>query len=98
METCKPKCSLTPWFDEQCIRWDKKSIFGLRHAAFQAGLGIIRKNNFFYDEKGSWLELEGFVIDRECQLYQNQQFRIHRGRKIFCVYGKNSSLIRNRYV
>ena len=62
METCKPKCSLTPWFDEQCIRWDKKSIFGLRHAAFQAGLGIIRKNNFFYDEKG---------------LYQNQQFRIH---------------------
>ena len=21
-----------------------------------------------------------------------------RGRKIFCVYGKNSSLIRNRYV
>ena len=76
-EACKPKCSLTPWFDEQCIRWDKKSIFGLRHAAFQAGLGIIRKNNFFYDEKGSWLELEGFVIDRECQLYQNQQFRIH---------------------
>ena len=49
METCKPKCSLTPWFDEQCIRWDKKSIFGLRHAAFQAGLGIIRKNNFFYE-------------------------------------------------
>ena len=23
---------------------------------------------------------------------------IGRGRKIFCVYGKNSSLIRNRYV
>jgi len=45
METCKPKCSLTPWFDEQCIRWDKKSIFGLRHAAFQAGLGIIRKES-----------------------------------------------------
>ena len=41
METCKPKCSLTPWFDEQCIRWDKKSIFGLRHAAFQAGLGMV---------------------------------------------------------
>ena len=27
------------------------------------------------------------------------QYRvIKRGRKIFCVYGKNSSLIRNRYV
>ena len=23
---------------------------------------------------------------------------VNRGRKIFCVYGKNSSLIRNRYV
>ena len=74
-ETSKPKYSLTQWFDEQRIRWDKKSIFGLRHAAFQAGLGIIRKNNFFYDEKGSWIELEGYVIDQECQLYQNQQLR-----------------------
>ena len=28
-----------------------------------------------------------------------KEFRLNeRGRKIFCVYGKNSSLIRNRYV
>ena len=75
METNRQKGSLPQWFDEQSIRWDKRSIFGLRHAAFQAGLGIIRKNNFFYDEKGSWLELEGYVIDQECQLYRNQQLR-----------------------
>jgi len=40
----------------------------MRHAAEQAGLGVVRKNNFFYTEKGSYVELIGFVIDSECQL------------------------------
>lgn len=60
------------WLDEHEIRWNKGAIYGLRYAALQAGMGIIRTNNFFYDEKGSWLELEGYVIDRECQLYHNK--------------------------
>ena len=29
----------------------------------QAGLGIVRKNNFFYTEKGSYQHLEAFLID-----------------------------------
>ncbi len=29
---------------------------------------------------------------------KDEEERAARGRKIFCVYGKNSSLIRNRYV
>lgn len=44
------------------------SIGPLRYAAMMAGLGIIRKNNFFYTEKGSHYRLVGYVIDRECEL------------------------------
>ena len=42
-------------------------IMPLRLAAVKAGLGIIRKNNFFYGEKGSWYALEGYLIDMECE-------------------------------
>lgn len=38
----------------------------LRHAAVAAGLGIFRKNNFFYTEKGSYYGLEGYIIDKAC--------------------------------
>ena len=31
-------------------------------------------------------------------LFRIETVVLQRGRKIFCVYGKNSSLIRNRYV
>ena len=34
----------------------------LRWAAMKAGIGIIRKNNFFYTERGSWNHLEAFLI------------------------------------
>ena len=73
-ERHKQQHTLTQWFDEQNIRW-VHGPYGLRHAAVQAGLGIIRKNNFFYDEKGSWLNLAGYVIDKECQLYQEHPCR-----------------------
>lgn len=38
-------------------------ITALRWAAMQAGIGIVRKNNFFYTEKGSYQYLEAFLID-----------------------------------
>jgi epoxyqueuosine reductase len=34
----------------------------------QAGLGIIRKNNFFYTRSGSWVSLEAWLTDREMEL------------------------------
>lgn len=37
----------------------------------KAGLGIIRKNNFFYTDQGSFVGLTGYIIDRECTLHQN---------------------------
>lgn len=45
----------------------KFGITALRWAAIQAGIGIVRKNNFFYTEKGSWVNLEAFLIDKEVE-------------------------------
>lgn len=42
-------------------------ITALRWAALQAGIGFVRKNNFLYTEKGSWVNLEAFVIDKEME-------------------------------
>jgi epoxyqueuosine reductase len=48
----------------------KFGIVGLRWAAMQAGLGIIRRNNFFYTESGSWINIEAFLTDREMELIE----------------------------
>ena len=74
------KLSLGEWFDRQNIQWTGTlkpggGIFGLRHAAQMAGLGIIRRNNFLYNETGSWLEIDVFLIDKECRLYQKKQIK-----------------------
>ena len=53
------------------LRVETKKDFGItamRWAAMQAGIGIIRKNNFFYTEKGSWCVLESYLIDHELEL------------------------------
>lgn len=65
------------WMAEAGIRYAggdenaPRGILPLRYAAAQAGLGIIRKNNFFYTEKGSWYTLKGYVIDKECEYRQS---------------------------
>lgn len=43
---------------------------GLRWAAMKAGLGIVRRNNFFYTESGSWLDLEAWITDNEMELIE----------------------------
>jgi epoxyqueuosine reductase len=45
-------------------------ITGMRWAAYKAGLGIIRHNNFFYTEKGSWVWITAFAIDKEMELIE----------------------------
>lgn len=73
--------SFEAWFDKEGIRCEGGEQFGhfsvgpLRHAAMMAGLGIIRKNNFFYTEKGSFVNLFGYVIDRECELIQENNLK-----------------------
>lgn len=43
-------------------------ITAMRWAAACAGIGMVRKNNFFYTANGSWCALEAFLIDRELEL------------------------------
>jgi epoxyqueuosine reductase len=45
----------------------KFGLTSLRWAALQAGIGIVRKNNFLYTEKGSYVNLEAFLIDKEVE-------------------------------
>lgn len=47
---------------------EKFGVVGMRWAALQAGLGIIRRNNFLYTESGSWVHLEAWVTDRQMEL------------------------------
>lgn len=74
------KHKLGRWFDENQIEWtgaikeNGSSIWGLRHAAQAAGIGIIRRNNFLYNEDGSWIELDSFLIGEHCRLYQDRKF------------------------
>ncbi|MBE6069591.1 MAG: epoxyqueuosine reductase [Clostridium lundense] len=45
----------------------KFGITALRWAALKAGLGLVRKNNFFYTESGSWVYLEAWLIDKDLE-------------------------------
>lgn len=58
------------WLTAQGIRWHKGSI-PLRYAAMKAGLGIIRKNNFFYTDNGSFVSLFAYITDCDARLIQN---------------------------
>jgi len=42
-----------------------------RWAAYQAGLGTIRRNNFFYTGKGSYNYIELLAVDRELELIRD---------------------------
>ena len=50
-------------------------ITALRWAGMKAGIGIIRKNNFFYTDKGSYQYLEAFLIDEPLQYIVENQIR-----------------------
>lgn len=75
------KLEFENWLQKNKIRYDdggKKYFVGigsLRHAAVKAGLGIIRKNNFFYTEKGSYYQLIAYVIDKECELIHENKVK-----------------------
>jgi len=46
----------------------KFGLIGLRWAAMTAGLGTIRRNNFFYTDTGSWSVLYAWLIDAEMEI------------------------------
>lgn len=53
----------------------KFGVVGLRWAAAQAGLGMVRQNNFFYSKSGSWVHLEAWLTDAEMQLVKTVDVR-----------------------
>lgn len=53
----------------------KFGITALRWAALKAGLGLVRRNNFFYTESGSWVNLEAWLIDRELEAIETPTLR-----------------------
>jgi epoxyqueuosine reductase len=53
------------------LKTEKNRVFGMvgmRWAAMKAGLGIIRRNNFFYTKSGSWGEIEAWMTDGDLEL------------------------------
>ena len=69
------------WLTEQGVHFEGGEAYGpsrnmpLRWAAVKAGLGIFRQNNFFYGPKGSWYELEGYLIDRDAVYKEESDLR-----------------------
>lgn len=53
----------------------KFGITAVRWAAYKAGLGLIRQNNFFYTENGSYNFLTAWVIDREFELKEQANLK-----------------------
>ncbi len=53
----------------------KFGLVGMRWAAMKAGLGIVRRNNFFYTESGSWVELEAWITDRDMELIETPRLQ-----------------------
>jgi epoxyqueuosine reductase len=49
-------------------------ITSLRYAAQKAGLGIIRKNNFLFTEKGSWNMIDVLAVDAELRLVEEKEY------------------------
>lgn len=47
----------------------------LRWAASEAGLGLIRRNNFFYTADGSWVYLSAWLIDKDLELREESPLK-----------------------
>lgn len=65
--------ALEQYLTEMGLKTVSNHNFGdipLRWTAMKAGLGIIRKNNFFYTQAGSYVQLEAWLIDRKMELIE----------------------------
>jgi len=55
------------------LRTDSNNILGLRWAALSAGLGVVRRNNFFYGENGTRYWLWAWATDAEMELLRENE-------------------------
>ncbi|MDQ1281274.1 MAG: hypothetical protein QG670_2539 [Thermoproteota archaeon] len=89
------------YLQEKGLQTATKRDFGisaLRWAAYKAGLGIIRKNNFFYTEKGSWMHLEAWLIDKELDLVENNTISRCPGSCRLCIKACPTSSLSEPYL
>jgi epoxyqueuosine reductase len=56
------------------IAKEVNGIAPFRWAALKANLGLIRRNNFFYSQNGSWVWLEAWLADLEMEYYETADF------------------------
>lgn len=56
----------------QAVR-DNRGVAPARWAAYKAGLGRIRRNNFLYTNYGSWVALETWVTDQEMECLETAE-------------------------
>lgn len=82
------------------IRAENERKFGLtalRFAAMKAGLGIVRRNNFFYTENGSWLYLEAWLIDKELEAIETPNVRPCSDKCNLCIKACPSASLSDPY-
>lgn len=91
------------WFADRGIRIDggadpkRGSIGPLRYFAVKAGLGIFRKNNFFYTENGSYVSLIGYMIDSECELIHHTAVKACSEKCNLCSNACKTKALRGPY-
>ena len=75
----RKRIEFTSFLESRGMTVFKGDSFGFpapaRWAAQQAGLGIIRRNNFFYTHSGSYVFIEMFAVDRELELVHDVKLK-----------------------
>ena len=82
------------------IRAENERKFGLtplRFAAMKAGLGVVRKNNFFYTENGSWVHLEAWLIDKEIEAIEVPKVKVCPEKCGLCIKACPSASLSEPY-
>jgi epoxyqueuosine reductase len=77
-EEYKASESLEQYLLSLGLRAETERRYGLlpmRWVAYKAGLGIGRRNNFFYTQNGSFVHLEAWLIDQELDLPEKSDLK-----------------------
>jgi len=82
------------------LRAENERGFGLtslRFAAMKAGLGRVRRNNFFYTENGSWVYLEAWLIDKELEAIEESKVKACSEKCNLCIKACPSASLSEPY-
>ncbi|ALB45223.1 MULTISPECIES: epoxyqueuosine reductase [Clostridium] len=88
------------YMQELGLRAETERGFGLvplRFAAMKAGLGIVRKNNFFYTENGSSVYLDAWLIDKELEAVEIPNVRPCSDKCNLCIKACPSASLSKPY-